>query len=51
MAGASHFQGFYFSRPIAAEAARKVAAARFLADPSEPEVAYLETEMGNGTQG
>ena len=51
MAGASHFQGFYFSRPIPAEAARKVAATRFLADPSEPEIAYLETEMGNGTLG
>jgi len=51
MAGASHFQGFYFSRPIEAEAARAVAARRFLAEPSQIEPAYLEVEMGNGTQG
>jgi EAL domain-containing protein (putative c-di-GMP-specific phosphodiesterase class I) len=51
MAGASHFQGFYFSRPIEAEAARAVAARRFLAEPSQIEPAYLEAEMGNGTQG
>jgi diguanylate cyclase (GGDEF)-like protein len=51
MAGASHFQGFYFSRPMVAEAARKVAATRFLTDPSETETAYLEAEMGSGTQG
>jgi len=51
MAGASHFQGFYFSRPIDAVEARDVAAMRFLADPMEGEEEYLEPEMGNGTQG
>jgi hypothetical protein len=51
MAGASHFQGFYFSRPIDEVEARDVAAMRFLADPTDLEEEYLEPEMGNGTQG
>ncbi|MEO8374702.1 MAG: EAL domain-containing protein [Sphingomonas bacterium] len=50
LAGASHFQGFYFSRPINPDEAREIAAMRFVSDPSE-ELVYLEPEMGNGTLG
>jgi diguanylate cyclase (GGDEF)-like protein len=48
-AGASHLQGFYFSRPVHADAAREMAAARFMPDPSGLEEEYLE--LGNGTHG
>ncbi|MFA6114345.1 MAG: GGDEF domain-containing response regulator [Sphingomonas sp.] len=50
-AGASHLQGFYFSRPVAADAAREMALARFIPDPSGLEEEYLEPELGNGTHG
>ena len=50
LAGASHFQGFYFSRPVQSDQAREIAEMRFVSDPSETEV-YLEPEMGNGTRG
>nr|WP_299908874.1 EAL domain-containing protein [Sphingomonas bacterium] len=51
IAGVSHMQGYYFSRPVSADIAREIADARFMVDPSETEDEYLEPEMGNGTTG
>jgi diguanylate cyclase (GGDEF)-like protein len=45
IAGASHLQGYFFSRPVAAEIARDMADRRFLADDS------VEAELGDGTNG
>jgi diguanylate cyclase (GGDEF)-like protein len=50
-AGASHLQGYYFSRPVTADVAREIADARFMIDPSITEDEYLEPEAGNGTHG
>ena len=44
IAGASHLQGYFFSRPVVAEVAREMAEQRFLAELAEAEVA-------NGTNG
>ena len=46
IAGASHLQGYFFSRPVAAEVARDMAAQRFLVDQDEG-----EAELGTGTAG
>jgi diguanylate cyclase (GGDEF)-like protein len=51
LAGASHLQGYYFSRPVSVDIAREIATARFMIDPSATEDEYLEPEMGNGTHG
>jgi EAL domain-containing protein (putative c-di-GMP-specific phosphodiesterase class I) len=49
LAGASHLQGYFFSRPVEVDVAREIAEARFMADPSE---IYDEVEeLGNGTGG
>ena len=47
MAGASHLQGYFFSRPVAAEAARVMAAQRFLANDDHPR----GDELSDGTNG
>ena len=46
VAGASHLQGYYLSRPVQAEVARDLAAARFIVDPAGEEPA-----PANGTHG
>ena len=47
IAGASHLQGYFFSRPVAAEAARAMAEQRFLGREEETD----EVEPGSGTYG
>ncbi|WP_425231113.1 two-component system response regulator [Sphingomonas sp.] len=47
IAGASHLQGYYFSRPVAAEIARDMAARRYLSDG----VGEGEEATATGTQG
>ena len=51
VAGCSHFQGYYFSRPVARDVARLIAVTRFMEDPSVTEEEYLEPHAGNGTTG
>jgi EAL domain-containing protein (putative c-di-GMP-specific phosphodiesterase class I) len=46
LAGASHLQGYYFSRPVEEDAAHLLAAAGFVVDPSAPVAA-----PGTGTNG
>ena len=47
LAGASHLQGYFFSRPIAAAAARAMAEQRFLGGDHDD----VESMAGNGTSG
>lgn len=51
LAGASHLQGYYFSRPVSVDVAREIAEKRFMVDPAETEDAHLDSEPGNGTHG
>ena len=52
VAGCSHMQGYFFSRPVAQEIAREIAEARFMPDPSEIyDAAAEDVEAGNGTHG
>jgi predicted signal transduction protein with EAL and GGDEF domain len=51
LAGCSHFQGYYLSRPVAEDVARLIAVTRFLEDPTTTEEEYLEPHAGNGTTG
>ena len=44
-AGASHLQGYFFSRPVAAEVAREIAEARYISDEGEVVL------RGTGTNG
>lgn len=44
-AGASHLQGYFFSRPVAADVARELAEARYMFDPP------VEDVPGTGTDG
>ncbi|CAN5244669.1 EAL domain-containing protein [soil metagenome] len=46
LAGASHLQGYYFARPMPAEAARDIARQRHIVDPLDADVA-----AGTGTLG
>jgi diguanylate cyclase (GGDEF)-like protein len=46
VAGASHLQGYYFSRPVAAEIARELAEARFIGGPPKE-----DELLGTGTNG
>jgi diguanylate cyclase (GGDEF)-like protein len=46
LAGASHLQGYYFARPMAADDARTLAHTRFIADASAD-----SAPAGNGTHG
>ena len=46
IAGASHLQGYFFARPVAAEVAREMAERRFMAFDDEP-----DAEPGTGTAG
>ncbi|MEO5866884.1 MAG: EAL domain-containing protein [Sphingomonas sp.] len=48
VAGCSHFQGYYFSRPVAQDAAREIAATRFMVDQTAN---GAETDAGDGTHG
>ena len=48
VAGTSHYQGYFFSRPVNAEAARTIAEQRYIAGESETPV---EAEASNGTDG
>lgn len=48
VAGCSHMQGYFFSRPVARSVARGLAEARFVDDPS---AIYDAAEVGNGTAG
>ena len=50
LAGASHLQGYLFSRPVAPEVAAEIAHCGFMVDPSPVEVAYDE-QARNGTHG
>ena len=49
VAGCSHMQGYFFSRPVAQEIAREIAEARFMVDPDA--VDMVEHEPGTGTDG
>jgi EAL domain-containing protein (putative c-di-GMP-specific phosphodiesterase class I) len=51
VAGASHLQGYLFSRPVAPDIAVEIAAQRFMADPSAGTVAFDNAQAGNGTHG
>ncbi len=55
LAGASHMQGYFFSRPVSAEAARAMAEARFIVgkdDPGDvPTLARAVVSAGTGTHG
>ena len=44
VAGCSHLQGYFFSRPVAAEIARDMAARRFLGDEAEQPEALTGTD-------
>ncbi|RUN77620.1 GGDEF domain-containing response regulator [Sphingomonas sp. TF3] len=51
VAGCSHMQGYFFSRPVAQERAKEIAEARFIAVPGVLDVAPDIPEPGNGTHG
>ena len=52
VAGCSHLQGYFFSRPVAPDVARGIAETRFMVDPSAGEEdGDIEAEAGNGTNG
>ena len=51
VAGCSHLQGYFFSRPVAQHVARGIAEARYMVDPSEIYDAAEDAEAGNGTDG
>ena len=51
VAGCSHLQGYFFSRPVAQDVARGIAEARYMADPSEIYDAAEDAEAGSGTGG
>ena len=47
IAGASHLQGYFFSRPVPADVARGIAQARFMGG----DLIAPDTELGSGTLG
>lgn len=52
VAGASHLQGYFFSRPISEAAARTLAEQRFMVDPdADTEAEDAEAEADTGTNG
>ncbi|MEG3174912.1 EAL domain-containing protein [Sphingomonas sp. RB3P16] len=51
VAGCSHMQGYFFSRPVTQAVARDIAQARYMINPADPEVADGVLEPGNGTHG
>jgi EAL domain-containing protein (putative c-di-GMP-specific phosphodiesterase class I) len=51
VAGCSHMQGYFFSRPVVQERAKEIAEARFIAVPGVLDVAADIPELGNGTHG
>ena len=52
VAGASHLQGYFFSRPVSEAAARTLAEQRFMTDPdADPEAEDAEAEADTGTNG
>ena len=52
VAGCSHMQGYFFSRPVSQAAAREIAQARYMTDPADIyDAAELAVEAGNGTNG
>ena len=51
VAGCSHMQGYFFSRPVAQDVARGLAEARYMADPSAIYDSAEGAEAGNGTHG
>ncbi|MGL4314685.1 MAG: putative bifunctional diguanylate cyclase/phosphodiesterase [Sphingomonas sp.] len=51
VAGASHCQGYYFSRPVRAELAREMAAARYIQGKDDPGDAPLVVTPATGTHG
>ena len=51
VAGCSHMQGYFFSRPVAQDVARGIAEARYMADPSAIYDSAEEAEASNGTHG
>ena len=50
VAGCSHLQGYFFSRPVAPDIAAEIATRRFMVDPSVGEEMDDE-QVGNGTHG
>jgi diguanylate cyclase (GGDEF)-like protein len=51
LAGASHLQGYYFSRPVPAEGARLMAEARFIGGQDDLDGDEFAIRAGNGTNG
>ena len=51
LAGASHLQGYFFSRPVAAALARDMATARTIAGKDDPGDGPALYHVGNGTHG
>ena len=51
LAGASHLQGYYFSRPVPAEAAAAMAHARYIGGEDDLEGDEFAILPGNGTEG
>ena len=47
VAGCSHMQGYFFSRPVVQDRAREIAQARYMLDPAADDA----VEPGNGTHG
>jgi EAL domain-containing protein (putative c-di-GMP-specific phosphodiesterase class I) len=50
VAGCSHLQGYFFSRPVAPDIAAEIARSRYMVDPSVGEEMDDE-QVGNGTHG
>ena len=50
VAGCSHLQGYFFSRPVAPDIAVEIAQRRFMVDPSVGAV-LVDEQAGNGTTG
>ncbi|WP_010187071.1 two-component system response regulator [Sphingomonas sp. PAMC 26605] len=51
VAGCSHMQGYFFSRPVAQDHAREIAQRRYMLDPVVEPVMDEAIEPGNGTHG